>query len=79
MESSKSLELHLTEAELEMLINAVRSTSAVLLSLNLGCAQLGEGGFLNLTTARSFLTLVEKSSRHKFVRRSKAVRCQLSH
>jgi hypothetical protein len=27
MERSKSLELHLTEAELEMLINAVRSTS----------------------------------------------------
>ena len=26
MERSKSLELHLTEAELEMLINAVRST-----------------------------------------------------
>jgi hypothetical protein len=27
MEGSKSLELHLTEAELETLINAVRSTS----------------------------------------------------
>jgi hypothetical protein len=27
MERSKSLELHLTEAELETLINAVRSTS----------------------------------------------------
>jgi hypothetical protein len=79
MERSKSLELHLTEAELETLINAVRSTSGRPAELDLGCAQLGEGGFLNLTTARSFLTLVEKSSRHKFVRRSKAVRCQLSH
>jgi hypothetical protein len=28
MEKSKSLELHLTEAELETLINAVRSTSS---------------------------------------------------
>jgi hypothetical protein len=30
-------------------------------NLNLGCAQLGEGHFLNLTTARSSLTLVEES------------------
>jgi hypothetical protein len=60
MESSKSLELHLTEAELETLINAVRSTSGRLLSLNLGCAQLGDVGFLNLTTARSLLTLAER-------------------
>jgi hypothetical protein len=32
----------------------------VLLSLNLGCAQFGEVGFLNLTTARSLLTLAER-------------------
>jgi hypothetical protein len=30
------------------------------LSLNLSCAQLGEGDFLNLITARSLLTLVER-------------------
>ena len=32
----------------------------VLLSLNLSCARLGEGHLLNLTTVRSFLTLVER-------------------
>ena len=32
---------------------------AVLLTLNLSCAQPGEGHPLNLTTARPFLTLVE--------------------
>ena len=31
----------------------------VLLTLNLSCAQPGEGHLLNLTTARPFLTLVE--------------------
>jgi hypothetical protein len=49
----------------------------VSLNLNLSCAQLGEVGFLNLTTARSLLTLAEGVAGHKFLRRSKAVRCQL--
>ena len=33
---------------------------AISLNLNLSCAQPGEGHFLNLTIARSFLTLAER-------------------
>ena len=61
MERSKSLELKLTEVELETLINAVRRRPMVVsLNLNLSCAPPGEEDFLNLTTARPFLTLVER-------------------
>jgi hypothetical protein len=61
MERSKSLELQLTEAELESLVNTVRGTSnGRFPELELSCAQPGEGRFLKLTIARSFLTLVER-------------------
>jgi hypothetical protein len=60
MESSKSLELHLTEAELETLINAVRSTSGSPAELEFRLRAAWNVGFLNLTTARSLLTLAER-------------------
>ena len=60
MERSKSLELHLTEAELETLVNAVRSTSdGRFAELEFKLRAAWRRHLLNLTTVRSFLTLVE--------------------
>ena len=60
MGGSKSLELHITETELETLINAFAAPAVIVfLNLNLSCAQPGEGHFRNLTILRSQLMLAE--------------------
>jgi hypothetical protein len=60
MEGHKSLQLTLTEAELETLITRFAARPVVVfLNLNLSCAQPGEGHSRNLTTLRPPLMLVE--------------------
>jgi hypothetical protein len=60
MEGNKSLELHLTETELETLISAVRSTSGGRFrELEFKLRAAGDGHFRNLTTFRSHLMLAE--------------------
>jgi hypothetical protein len=60
MERSKSPELHLTEAELETLINAVRSTSGRFAELEFKLrAAWRRAHSRNLTTPRSLLMLAE--------------------
>jgi hypothetical protein len=61
MEKSNSLELHLIEAELETLINAVRSTcGGRFAELEYKLRAAGAVDFLNPTTVRSFPMLVER-------------------
>ena len=61
MERSKSLELQLTEAELESLTNAVRSTSnGRFAELEFKLRGAWKGSFSILTIVPSFLTLVER-------------------
>ena len=60
MEGNKSLELHLTETELETLISAVRSTSGGRFrELEFKLRTAWRRAFRNLTTLRSHLMLAE--------------------
>ena len=60
MERSKSLELHLTEAELETLINAIRACNGRLAELVFKLREAWRGSLSQSTMVWSLLMLVDR-------------------